>query len=283
MANYEGLAVGKEGEIFVAEAPAVQISFGPPSLTVSKFDLKNRKIDRIVTGAQNFILSFNGEKILYEQQNRWFIADTGRPAEPGKGMLKTDEMEVRVVPRDDWNQMYHEVWRIERDFFYDPHYHGLDLNAAEKEFAAFLPGIASRDDLSFLFREMLSYSSVGHMFVLGGAEPETPHVSVGLLGADYAIENSRYRFAKVFNGQNWESRNLHAPLTVARVLNVSGGGVLYSPSNGHGLVADDNIYKAFQETAGKQVVLKVGPNPNDSGYAPGHCSACSERSAATAS
>ena len=34
----------------------------------------------------------------------------------------------------------------------------------------------------------------------------------GLLGADYKIENGRYRFAKIYNGENWNPQ-LRAPLT----------------------------------------------------------------------
>jgi tricorn protease len=261
-ANYAQLEAGKEGELFFAEAPLVQVSSGPPSFTVSKFDPKTRKVEKIVSGVQGFALSFNGEKLLYAQDHHFFIVDASKPAEPGKGMLKTEEMEVKVMPREEWNQMYHEVWRIERDFFYDPHYHGLDLAAAEKEFAAFLPAIASRDDLSFLFREMLSYMSVGHMFVFGGTEPETPHVSVGLLGADYKVENGRYRFAKVFNGENWNP-DLRAPLTQPGV-NVKPGEYLLAV-NGRELTSSENIYGSFQETAGKQIVIKIGPKPDGTG------------------
>jgi Tricorn protease C1 domain len=79
-------------------------------------------------------------------------------------------------PVPEWKQMYHEVWRIERDFFYDPHFHGLNLEEAEKEFAPYLDNMASRADLTYLFREMLSYMSVGHVFVGGGAQPDNPKV-----------------------------------------------------------------------------------------------------------
>jgi len=262
-ANYIQLEAGKEGEIFFVEAPIVFIpSEGPPSFTLSKFDLKSRKTEKIAGGIQGFDLSFNGEKILYAQQHHFFITDSAKAVEPGKGMLKTDAMEVKVMPRQEWDQMYHEVWRIERDFFYDPHYHGLDINAAEKEFAAFLPGIASRDDLNFLFREMLSYMSVGHMFVFGGAEPETPHVSVGLLGADYTVENGRYRFAKTYSGENWNP-DLQAPLTQPGV-NVKAGEYLLAV-DGRDVTSSENIYAAFQETAGKQTTLKVGPKPDGAG------------------
>ena len=77
-------------------------------------------------------------------------------------------MEVYVDPRAEWKQMYHEVWRIERDFFYDPHFHGLDLKAAEKAYAPYLDSVASRADLNYLFDEMLGEFTVGHMYVGGG-------------------------------------------------------------------------------------------------------------------
>ena len=261
-ANYDDLQAGKEGEIYLSEGPIVFTRPGPPQFTIKRFDLKSRKVKTIVEGVQGFAISFNGEKILYQQKKHWFIADASKPVEAGKGMLKTDDMEVRVVPREEWNQMYHEVWRIERDFFYDPNYHGYDIAAAEREFAAYLPGLASRNDLNFLFRQMLSYMSVGHMFVRGGEEPNTPKVNVGLLGADYTVDNGRYRFAKIYSGENWNPR-LKAPLTQPGV-NVKAGEYLLAV-NGRELTSSDNIYQAFQETAGKQTEIRVGPNPDDKG------------------
>src|SRR2546429_9867817 len=86
-------------------------------------------------------------------------------------------------------EIYHEAFRIERDFFYDPGFHGLDLAATEKKYAAYLPGLASREDLNYIFAEAMGELSVGHLFVSGGDGPEVRRVPVGLLGADYKIEN----------------------------------------------------------------------------------------------
>ena len=97
--------------------------------------------------------------------------------------------------------MYHEVWRLERDYFYDPGYHGLNLKAAEEKYAPFVAGVASRDDLNYLFTEMLGNLTVGHMFIGGGDKPDVKHVATGLLGVDYTIENGRYRFARIYNGE----------------------------------------------------------------------------------
>ncbi len=263
--NYVGLTAGKTGILYLQEMAAVPVpgeDGGPPPMTLQRFDLKTRKTEKLLDNISAFTLSFDGEKMLYQQQKKWFIAAADKAPAPGTGQLKTDDMEVYVDPRAEWKQMYHEVWRIERDFFYDPHYHGLNLDEAQKTFAPYLSEVTSRDDLNYLFREMLSYMSVGHMFVGGGAQPDTPKVQVGLLGADYNIENGRYRFAKVFSGENWNPQ-LHAPLTQPGV-NVKAGEYLLAV-NGHDLHAADNVYSLFQETAGRQTVIRVGPNADGSG------------------
>ncbi|HEY6399979.1 MAG TPA: PDZ domain-containing protein, partial [Blastocatellia bacterium] len=258
--NYVGLAAGKPNTLFI-----VEIVDGAQGATLHKFDLEKRKFDKAVDNINAFTLSANGEKMLYAQQQNLFIAGTatlGTPAfKPGEGRLKIEEMEVYVDPRAEWNQMYRETWRIERDFFYAPNYHGLDLQATAKKYEPYLASLAHRADLNYLFQEMLGELSVGHLYVQGGDTPRPNFVPGGLLGADYKIENGRYRFAHVYNGENWNP-NLRAPLTQPGV-NVVAGEYLLAVK-GRNLTANDNIYSFFESTAGKQVVIKVGPNPDGS-------------------
>jgi tricorn protease len=265
--NYVGLAAGKPGVFFLAEGPAVDpIEFeeGGPAATIHKFDLKTRKTEQILDGITFFTLSFNGEKMLYARQNQWAIGPAEKPSEgppkPGQGgPLKLDQMEVYVDPRAEWKHMYYQVWRDERDFLYDPGLHGLSLEAIKKRYEPFLESVSSRDDLNYLFEEMLGEITIGHMFVGGGDRPRPPQIKTGLLGADYTIENGRYRFARVYNGENWNPR-VRAPLTQPGV-NVKAGEYLLAV-NGREVPSTREIYSFFEETAGKQVVLKVGPNPD---------------------
>ncbi len=259
--NYLNMLPGKSGILFLAEGPTVMTEDPSPSQTIQKFDLSKRKVDKAIEDVNDFTVSFDGEKILYRKGESWSTASAddgpGGPPKPGFGPLKLDGWEVYVEPRAMWKQIYNETWRIERDFFYDPHYHGLDLEKAKKKYAPYLDGIASRDELTYLFQECLGEMTVGHMFVGGGERPETKKVKVGLLGADYSLENGRYRFAKIFNGENWNPGN-EAPLTQPGV-NVKSGEYLLAV-NGRDLHSGDNIYSFFEEKAGKQVVLKVGAN-----------------------
>jgi tricorn protease len=171
-------------------------------------------------------------------------------------------MEVRVDPPVEWRQIYHEAFRLERDFFYDPGFHGLDLKATEKKYEAYLAGVASRADLNYVFQEAMGELSVGHLFVFGGEGPEVKSIPVGLLGADYKIENGRYRFSHIYDGENWNPQ-LRAPLTQPGV-NVAEGEYLLAV-NGREVRGSDNVYSFFEATANKSVVLRVGPDPGGAG------------------
>jgi tricorn protease len=263
--NYSNMLAGKSGILFLAEAPLVVSEEDYPNInqTIQKFDLSKRKVDKLIDEVNDFAVSFDGEKILYRKGEAWTTVSTddgsagGGPPKPGFGPLKLDGWEVYVEPRAMWKQIYNETWRIERDFFYDPHFHGLDLDKVKKKYAPYLDGIASRDELSYLFEECLGEMTVGHMFIGGGERPETKKVKGGLLGADYSLENGRYRIAKIYDGENWNPGN-EAPLTQPGV-NVKAGDYIVAV-NGRELRSSDNIYSFFEETAGKQVVLKVGAN-----------------------
>ncbi|HKV24615.1 MAG TPA: PDZ domain-containing protein [Candidatus Acidoferrum sp.] len=264
--NYVSLDTGKSGVLFLSEIPDVP-RFGEPTLlSVSKFDLSSRKTEPFVAGVSAFVVSANGEKSLYRmgpgRSSAWFINATAAAPKPGEGALHLDSMEVYTDPRAEWNQMYHEVWRIERDFFYDPHYHGLDLAAAERKYLPYVKGVGGRADLNHLFDEMLGEITVGHMFIRGGDVPQPDRVKGGLLGADYTIENGRYRFSRIFNGENWNPQ-LHAPLTQPGV-DVKVGEYLLAV-DGRDVRPPASVYSFFENTAGTQIKIKVGPNADGSG------------------
>ena len=262
--NFVDLEVGKANTIYLLEPaqPNPAAPPGPPGMILSKFDLEKRKFEKVLDSVSSFEVSFNGEKMLYSQGPQWIIAPTMTPAKPGEGVLKVAEMEVYVDPKAEWKQMFHEIWRSERDFLYDPGAHGLNLQATEKLYEPYLAGVGHRSDLTYLFREMLNQLTIGHMFIAGGDQPRPNFVPGGLLGADYKIENGRYRFARIYNGESWNPQ-LRAPLTQPGV-NVKVGDYLLSV-NGRDVRAADSVYSFFESTANKQVVIRVGPNADGTG------------------
>src|SRR5581483_49477 len=129
------------------------------------------------------------------------------------------------------------------------------------KYEAYLSNVAHREDLNYLFREMLGNMSVGHHNSGGGDAPQPNFIATGLLGADYKVENGRYRFAKIYNGENWNPQ-LRAPLTQPGV-DVRVGDYLLAVG-GREVRASDNVYSFFESKAGKSVLIKVGPNPDGS-------------------
>ncbi len=178
-------------------------------------------------------------------------------------MLKTAGIEVRVDPVQEWKQMYREAWRVERDWFYDRNIHGLDLKAAEKKYEPYLRNVASRSDLTYLFQEMLGNMAVSHMGTGGGDTPEVKRVQTGLLGADYEVANGRYRFARVYSGENWNPQ-LRAPLTQPGV-NVKAGEYLLAVNGREVRVRRRTSTASSKALADKSVLLRVGPDPNGAG------------------
>jgi tricorn protease len=257
--NYVGLAAGKAGELFLLEGPAVEPvdSDGPTPLTVQKFDLAKRKVEKLADAITDFELSADGEKMLLESGEKWSITGTAGPVEADGEETKALDlagMQAYVDPRAEWRQMYHEAWRIQRDFLYDPHAHGLDLAAAEKKYSVYLAGLGSRSELNYLFEEMLGEVGVGHMFVGGGDLPQAPKVPGGLLGADYEVVDGRYRFARVYDGESWNPK-LRAPLTQPGVDVVAGEYLI--AVDGRDVRPPASVYGFFENCAGKSVRLRV--------------------------
>src|SRR5262249_29545497 len=201
-ASLSNLQAGATGQIFF-----LRELDGKKAL--QRFDLKDRKTETLLPDAADFEVSFDSKKVLYRVKDDWFIGSaTAKKIEPvdGKdGKLKVDAIEVKIDPRSEWPEMFHEAWRINRDYFYDPHMHGVDWKAAREKYAQFLPHLTVREDLNRVIQWMLSELSVGHSYITnrGDTFVETKNVPGGLLGADYMIENGRYRISKVYGGVNW--------------------------------------------------------------------------------
>jgi len=183
------------------------------------------------------------------------IAPANAPLKAGEGELNLGEMQVRVDPAAEWKQMYHEAWRIERAYFYDPHFHGVDTIAEEKKFEPYVASMGSRTDLNYVFQEMLGGFSVGHLRGSGGTIPSAKKVPGGLLGADYTIEGGHYCVAKIYTGGHWNPR-VKAPLAQPG-LNVKAGDCILAV-NGAELSGEDDIQRLLEGTAGHAVVLRIG-------------------------
>jgi tricorn protease len=270
-ANYTALETHQTGIVFVTSAPPVltdqdylDSEGSPPPEAITRLDMKSRKADTITEGTDSgsFQLSADGSHILFTRKGDLHVIKSEEKVKDGDGKLKVESAALWVDPRAEWAQMYHEAWRIERDFLYDAKAQGLDLPRAEKLYARFVPGLGGRQDLNVLLEEMTGHIGVGHTFIDGGALPKQSDAEIGLLGADYEADGDRYRFSRVLCGENFNP-GLVAPLCQAGI-DVHEGDLLLTV-NGQEVRTDAEPYRAFIGLAGKPTVITVGPTADGRG------------------
>jgi tricorn protease len=256
--DYSVLVPGAAGTLFYAETPR---GGGNQPLTVHRYQLRERRAAPFLEGVRSYTLSADAKKLLYRADgNRWGIVSTDRPAKVGEGTIDVTSLEAWVDPRAEWAQIFRENWRIQREFFYDASMHGADWPAVYAKYVPLLSHVAHRADLGYLMASVGGELAVGHSYLTGGGDQgEGDPVSVGLLGADYAIETGRYRIKKIYGGENWNP-DLQSPLSTPGIQVSEGDYVL--EVNGRPLTASTSVYQLFEGTAGKQTLLRVNRAPS---------------------
>jgi tricorn protease len=218
----------------------------------------------VLEGIRSYDLSADRKMLLYAAGGganvRWGIVSTEKPVKVGDGVIDVAQLETRVDPIAEWKEIFEESWRTQRDFFYDQKMHGADWNAVHAKYAALLPYVRHRADLGYIIAQTGGELVVGHSYLSGsGDEPSETPVSVGLLGADYAVENGRYRIKRIYTGESWNPE-LRAPLATPGVKVSVGDYVL--EVNGHPVASPTSVYQWFEGTAARQTVLRVNATPS---------------------
>ncbi len=225
------------------------------------FDSDKREVKTVLVGIGGYELTPDAAKVLYRSGPTWGIVDASENQKVGDGRLDTGGLMTVVDPRAEWHEIFVDAWRLERDFYYDPGMHGLDWKAMRARYEPLVDHVGSRADLNYVIGELIGELSTSHTYVYGGDQPEVRHVNVGLLGADFSLDRGagRYRFAGILENSNWDE-DVIAPLARPGV-DIHEGDYLIAV-DGESVTADRSVYAWFQNLAGKQVKLTVGPSPD---------------------
>jgi tricorn protease len=167
-------------------------------------------------------------------------------------------MTAWIDPRAEWNQIFADAWRLERDYFYDPNMHKVDWSRVRRDYEAMLADCTTRQDVGYVVREMISELNVGHAYYSGGDVGDEPRMSVGLLGCDFALDQGAYRIARIQEGAAWDS-DAHGPLSQPGVDVKTGDWLL--AVNGAPIDASKDPWAAFLGLAGKTIRLTVSAKP----------------------
>jgi tricorn protease len=273
-----------DGFVYYVTMPVSGLSGPLPgeSPAIHAYDMNERKDSILITSATRYTLSFDGKKVLYAaprgaggdeedeempSPQTYGIIDAKPEKEPhhaGEGALNLASMRLEVDPPAEWNQIFNEVWRQERDYFFEASMNGVNWEKERERYAPLLPYVADRYDLTYVLGEMIGELSNSHTYVGGGDYPDLRPVNVGVLGADFEIDTAQglYRFKKIYSGENWDAA-LRSPLTEPGV-DVKPGDYLLAV-NGKSLRVPQNPYQLFINTANENVTLTVNSKPSEEG------------------
>ncbi len=268
--DYAGLAAGAPGVLLVhvSEWPDSPQPGVAPRGTLYRFELsKPKELQKHIEDVDEFSVSADGRHILYRRGHEWAIVSADTPAAPESGRLDLGALSLETDPRAEWRQIYREAWRLMRDYFYDPSHHGQNLAELERQYASYLPSVTNRRDLNILIAKALGHISVSHLGVGGGDFERPPGQSsgIGLLGADYAVSEGRYRIARIYRSGSFNSGNplLQAPLDQPGI-GVREGDYLMSV-DGEEIFARRNLYAYFTGKARRPTEIRVAAQPNGEG------------------
>ncbi len=230
------------------------------------YDIEKRKLQTIYSPVDGYETSFDGSKIVYRSKGKFYIVEPKPDQKPGKDNepVKLGGLRMLLDPSAEWRQIFHEAWRLERDYFYAPNMHGVDWNAVRERYEKLLPHVAHRSDLVYLIGEMIGELGAGHSYVGGGERPRPPKVSVGLLGAELEPDESsgRWRIKHIFPGlPGW--KKYRSPL-LRPGLNVKEGDYILA-IDGKELRLPMQPGQLLLDKAGKQVVVRINRIPSTSG------------------
>ncbi|MBN2184176.1 MAG: PD40 domain-containing protein [Candidatus Krumholzibacteriota bacterium] len=229
--------------------------------TLKKFDLAGRETKDIIGGIDGYQIAAGGKKFIYSPSGSmtYGITDFAPGQESSAGTLDLGGMDMRIDPVTEWGQIYHDAWRIMRDWFYDPGMHGVDWKRMHDRYARLLPYVAHRGDLDYLLGELVGELNAGHCYVNEGDMPKVERVQVGLLGCRLEAAGEYYRISKIYSGANWHD-NERSPLTEPGT-NVAEGTYLLE-IDGSRISSSESPYKYLENKVGIPVVLKINDKPS---------------------
>jgi tricorn protease len=228
------------------------------------YSMEDRK-ETVLGDVNAYQISADGKRMLVKIKKDYAIIDLPKDKlETKDHELKLAGLDMQLDKHAEWNQIYFECWRQMRDFFYAPNMNSIDWKAMRDKYAAILPFVNHRNDLTYLLGELIGELNNGHTYVGGGERPETPRIKLGLLGAELSRDRATkaYRVDRILPGENWDKQT-RSPLT-AQGVNVKVGDYILAINNTP-LSGLPNLYDALIGTADKQVILRVNSKPSDDG------------------
>jgi tricorn protease len=258
--NYSALESVKGNLLYVRRPASFYGREAGTQAALMVFNLEDRKATALAEDIRGYALSPDGSKVLVRQGAAYNLYDANPKGAASKKTVSTAGLVADIVPRQEWTQIFDEVWRRFRDFFYVSNMNGYDWTALRDRYRPLLQFVGHRSDLDYVLQEMIAELSNSHTYISGGDYdiPERPDVA--LPGARFELDRAsgRYRIASILQGDNAED-GYRAPLTAIGVDARVGDYVM--AIDGEDLRAPDNPYRLLRYKSNRPVTLTLNARP----------------------
>jgi len=246
-----------EGKLLFVRVPNSGSPEGStPSLDY--FDFEEKEVKTIVSDVANYKATADGKKVLVLQGEKLAVLAIEADQNVDEA-VPTQEMTMTVVPKSEWKQIFNDVWRFERDYFYDPNMHGVDWDAMKTRYGALIDQASSRNDVNIIIGDLIAELNASHTYTGGGDIENADRINVGYLGADIHLENGQYRIKKIISGAPWD---VEARSALAKPGVTVNEGDYILAVNGTPIDTAKPLSAALQGLAGATVQLTVSKTPS---------------------
>ena len=258
--NYRNLAATNDSLFFLdrEEGDFNRFEFRlPENMDLYAFNYETREKALVIKAINSFAISVDEKSIAYRQGKEVGIIESSVKESEGKNLNCTD-LKMWVRPLEEWQQIFNDAWRLERDYYYEPNMHGLDWNQMKEKYGSLVQYASCRQDIQYLIGELIGELNTSHTYVYGGDTQKTSErINVGLLGCDWEVskDGKFYQFGKIYDVADWSAGEV--PPLAGPGKHVEQGDYLLK-LNGKPVSAAKNLYSYFQNLAGTQITLTIG-------------------------
>ena len=228
-----------------------------------EFKFESKEFATVSSGIDSATVTSDHKKVMLVRGSSLSLIDSGAGAGAHETPVSLTEYAVSVDPEAEWKEVFSESWRMARDLYYDPGMHGVDWAAVQRRYAAQLPLVGSRSDLSRLQSDMLSELSTGHCYV-SDPSPAVRGPSYGFLGAEFApvADQAALKITKILQGDPSDP-DQRSPLSSPGI-DVHVGDYLLA-INGLRIEPNLDVEASLIGVAGQVVALTVNTSPARAG------------------
>ncbi|HXP61004.1 MAG TPA: S41 family peptidase [Dongiaceae bacterium] len=263
------VAAGRYDQLHVTDKALYMLDTEPPNekeeihsrLLAVEIRRKDVEVAVLRPDVKGFKVSSDGAKLLIREKDDFYVTDAAlKPIDSlEKAKINLDPLKFSFLPREDWRQMFTDVWRMHRDYFYDKGMHGVDWKAALAKHQPLEERVTDRSELDDAIAYMVSEICALHTFVYN-PDPRkgTDDVKVASLGARWVRDEALggYRLERVYTSDPDYPEGL-SPLQKPGA-GIRDGDIILA-INGKPTLSVPDADALLRNQAGLQVLLRVQP------------------------